>query len=121
MTLIRLLNLQKVLETYDKEQEKYGKLLGTNVALVLGRIYNNLGQYDKSLLNHKKSMEIAEELNDKVEWLTDYRNIGLMYDGKGQYNDALTYHNKALKIHEELNDRRRNGYRLHQYWTCILR
>src|SRR5262249_53442645 len=55
--------------------------------------------------NHNKSLNIHEELSDRVGMADDYRNIGNVLNDMGDLQKALDNHNKSLIIHEELSDR----------------
>jgi tetratricopeptide (TPR) repeat protein len=90
---------------FDKEHENHGIKIGGSIASYLGLIYGNLGQYDKSLSNHIKSLEIHNVLNDRVSMALNYKNIGNVYSSKGQYDEAISYYKKSLEIYEDLNDR----------------
>jgi tetratricopeptide (TPR) repeat protein len=89
----------------DRQQEIGVKQDGSSVAIYLGLIYEKLGQYQKSIDYHTKSLEINKKLNHQKRMAIDYINIGTGYYGKGQYDDALSYLKKTLEIYEELNDR----------------
>ena len=92
--------------TSDDKQREYWMIMdGSSMAWYLGLIYERLGQYDKSLENHKKSLNINKRINKNSEVLIadNYLNMGVVYYNKGQYDRALTYYNKALEIHEECN------------------
>jgi tetratricopeptide (TPR) repeat protein len=81
------------------------KIIGSDIASYFGLIYQNLGYFDQSLLYHMESLEVDEELKDRVRISYDYTNIGISYRHKGQLDDALSYYKKALEIHEELKDK----------------
>ena len=86
-------------------KEKLGKQNGAVIATHLGLIYRELGYYDRSLVYHKKALEIHQALEDRVGMAIDYGYMGLVYHHKGQLDDALQYHKKALEIHQALEDR----------------
>uniref|UniRef100_UPI004047C0DF tetratricopeptide repeat protein n=1 Tax=Mariniflexile sp. TaxID=1979402 RepID=UPI004047C0DF len=66
---------------------------------LLGVVYEELEDYDKSISYHQKALEYLDELKDKSLFLQDsYNNIGLIYQKQGNQMTAIAYFEKALKI-----------------------
>ena len=60
-------------------KEKLGKQNGAVIATHLGLIYRELGYYDRSLVYHKKALEIQEALEDRVGMAIVYNYMGIVY------------------------------------------
>ncbi|WP_162495560.1 tetratricopeptide repeat-containing sensor histidine kinase [Confluentibacter flavum] len=66
---------------------------------LLGVIYEELEDYDKSLSYHQMALDYLDKLEDKSLFLQDsYNNMGLIYQKQGNQNQAIAYFEKALKI-----------------------
>ena len=70
----------------------------------LGTIVRALGEWDKAMGYHKKSLEISEELGDMFGIAISCGNIGTVYYEKGEWDKALEHQKKSLEIFEELED-----------------
>lgn len=79
----------------DIELELYTKTLS-----VLGLIYYELEDYDKSLKTFKALLELRQELELETTFMT-YVLIAYIYADDHEYKQALDYAEKAKKIHPE--------------------
>lgn len=70
----------------------------------LAVIYQELGETDKALGYHFKSLHQNTRLNNKVSMGGDLGNIGIAYMLKKDYEKALEYDFKSLEIFKEIND-----------------
>jgi tetratricopeptide (TPR) repeat protein len=61
----------------------------------LGRIYNNLYQYDKSIPVFKKALEIYKRWDSKPMWIFNYIILGYAYQETGQYKKERRVYKKA--------------------------
>lgn len=72
----------------------------------LGLILYYLGELDKALEYHLKSLKMGEELGEMAGIAIQLGNIGVVYQTKGELNLAQQYHEKALKLNEELGNKK---------------
>jgi signal transduction histidine kinase/Flp pilus assembly protein TadD len=71
---------------------------------LLGIVYNELGEYNRAIVYHKKALEILDESPTPIEFqskATSMNNLGLVYLNLGQYQKAIPYFEKGL---EQKND-----------------
>jgi len=74
------------------------------------KVYNNIGNlyldnnYANSLEYLKKSLAIAQKLNDKQLMGASYLNIGNVYYRKKSFYQALTYYDKGNSIFQSIKD-----------------
>jgi len=61
----------------------------------LGRVYNNLYQYDKSIPVFKKALEIYKRWDSKPMWVFNYIILGYAYQETGQYKKERKIYKKA--------------------------
>jgi tetratricopeptide (TPR) repeat protein len=61
----------------------------------LGRVYNNLYQYDKSIPVFKKALEIYKRWDSKPMWVFNYIILGYAYQETGQYKKEKKVYKKA--------------------------
>ena len=71
---------------------------------LLGIIYADMKQHEKSIVYYEKSLALALELKEKRNIAYAYSNTGSSYQDLNQFSKAIPYHLKALKIEEELKD-----------------
>ncbi len=72
---------------------------------LLGLIYNELGDYSKSIEAHMKALSIVENEPSPVEYQfksTSLNNMGLVYQNLNQYNKAIPYFQKGLEQKKDL-------------------
>ncbi|MBS3945326.1 MAG: tetratricopeptide repeat-containing sensor histidine kinase [Melioribacter sp.] len=69
---------------------------------LMGVIYRNLGNYDKSISVYTNALRIAEEVKDSVQIAYSYNNLGGIYRLQGNNTLALEYILKALSVFENL-------------------
>lgn len=66
---------------------------------LLGVVYEELEDYDKSITYHQKALEYLDKLEDKSLFLQDsYNNIGLIHQKQGNQTTAISYFEKALNL-----------------------
>ncbi|WP_424494430.1 tetratricopeptide repeat-containing sensor histidine kinase [Salinimicrobium sp. GXAS 041] len=64
----------------------------------LGILFNQLGEYDKALLYHKKAMESAQDLSDPILQANTLNNLGVVYENDGKYDKAIEIYRQALAV-----------------------
>ncbi len=93
------------------------KLNEMNRLVVYGRIgtlYQDFGEYDKSLDFQQKAYEIAQKNNDLKNSATGLHLIGNIYYLKGNYGAALIQYEKAKETFEKIGDIKGLSGSLHQ-------
>ncbi len=74
---------------------------------LLGIIYNELSESDKSIEYHNKALAMLKSENSKENRrlsLVSLNNIGLIYQNKKDYNQSILYFKKALEEKETLSN-----------------
>ena len=71
----------------------------------LGDAYESLGQYDKAIDHHTRSLAIEEEIGNRQGVANSLGSLGNAYHGLGQYDKAIDHHTRSLAIAEEIGDR----------------
>ena len=98
--LVRILGIAKRNQQTYPELKKQIKFILNNAGVA--NMY--LGNYDKALDFHYKSLELREEEGDKGAIRTSYNNIGLVYFNLKDYEKATQYYLKAIELSKEIND-----------------
>lgn len=62
-------------------------------------------QFPEALESFTKSLEIAEETDDKADAARVLNNMGVIYWFLSDFPNAIDHYYKALKIHEEVGDK----------------
>lgn len=83
-----------------KESLKYSIAVSQNS---MGNIYLALKQYDMALRLFQKSVEIEQELGNKLGLAINHQNIGYALEEKGMLNEALANYQKSLAYNEEID------------------
>ena len=60
----------------------------------LGIAYCSLGDYQKAIKYHKKSLKIVKETGDRDGEGRAYGNLGYAYESLSDYQKAIEYHEK---------------------------
>ncbi len=65
---------------------------------LLGTIFNEIQEYNKSILYHSIALENLEKVEQKGTFMEiSLNNLGLVYQKQGNYEKSTEYFNKALK------------------------
>lgn len=89
-------------ETVENPSE--GLKRSINVSLnSIGNIYQTLEQYDLAIDQFRKSMQLEEELGNKLGLAINHQNIGECLEAKGQLEDALQNYRISLALNEEID------------------
>lgn len=93
--------LLKGLKTYEKAGDKLGEM---NTHYNLGCFYNTFEKIPEAIIQFKKAIEIAIEINHNTRLSGAYNNIGLMYNYSGLFDKANEYQFKALELVEKIGE-----------------
>lgn len=69
----------------------------------MGILYSEMKEYDKSLINFSRSLDIGNLIfdDDAIELATLYNNIGFTYGEMGNESQAIYYLSKSYRIRKE--------------------
>ena len=86
--------------------EELGQRSGVaSVTVNIGIVYQNLGEYGKSLEYFTRAKALNEEIGDRSGVARVIGNIGLVYQNLGEYGKSLEYYTRAIALHEKLGER----------------
>jgi CHAT domain-containing protein/Tfp pilus assembly protein PilF len=71
---------------------------------LMGFIYSDLYQFNKSIEHHQQSLQIARDTKDFITEENDLSSIALDYKNIGEYDKAIEYYMQALKINKRTKD-----------------
>ena len=66
--------------------------------------HDSHGHFPITIEDHRESLRIAKEINDRAGEGQAYGNLGNAYQSLGDYQKAIPYQKKHLKIAKEIND-----------------
>jgi len=94
---------------YANEVLNYSRRTGNErgvarALLVLGNVYDEMGNQMKALENYQNSLEIFKNINDTVALGYVYINLGIVYHNLGQYKKAIDQYESSVKISKSRND-----------------
>ncbi len=92
-------------EAYRIAQKIKNKSLQAKALNLIGVVYRNLANYDRSLNVYRTALKLAEEVKDSLQIAYSYNNIGGIYRLEGNNILALEYILKALSIFENLKNK----------------
>ncbi len=78
----------------------------------LGNAYRCIGQYEEALFNHRKSLELYQNIENDLGKAISLANIGLTYHSQGSYQEAIFYLEQSLAISHEIVDIEGEAYSL---------
>ncbi len=84
----------------------------------LGYIYQYLGKVKKAIGYFEKALEIAQEIEDKINESRWLGGLGNAYSSLNEVKKAIEYFVKALKIDQEIGDKQGEGARLGNLGTA---
>ena len=103
MELLRELDVEKLDEAH--QLITYGRI---------GDLYQDFGEYDKSIAFYQKAFDIAQGNNDLINEAAALHQIGMIYQFKGDYEAALRQYQQSLEIFEKIGDIKGKAQSLHQ-------
>ncbi|MDN5202098.1 tetratricopeptide repeat protein [Fulvivirgaceae bacterium BMA10] len=89
-------------ELLDLARENQDKANEIKALENLGRIFYNIGNYDRTLEYFFQGLRIVEKTGDKSKLAGTLNNIGVVYAENKQLEKALEYYQKSLELKEEI-------------------
>ena len=68
-------------------------------------MYESLGNYEKAIEFHQRSLSIAKEIGEKGSEGAAYTNLGNAYHSLGDYKKAIEFHQQSLSIAKEIGEK----------------
>lgn len=69
----------------------------------IGLVYNDMGDYEKAMKFHLKTLKLREEMKDEKGIAKSLLNIGNVYLNQENLEEALKYYEKSAQICEKIN------------------
>ncbi|MDJ0580326.1 tetratricopeptide repeat protein [Crocosphaera sp.] len=114
----QLLNLLNEYNTSPDEKTKNDLLIIGNIYNQLGNTYQPLGQYQKAIIFHQQASEISRKIGERGREAISLSNLGIAYHALGQYQQAIIYYQQALEIYREIGNRQSEGNALGNLGTA---
>lgn len=94
-------HLQQSYATYDilKMHDKQSHVLND-----IGLAYYFSGNYELSLRNHFKALDLRKAIGEKKYIAMSMHNIGIVYRSRKDYKNALYYYKESLDIKKSMNN-----------------
>lgn len=95
--------IQKILDICDETLDFDNRYTLYTIHHKMGIIYSEMKEYNKSLINFNRSVDIGSTIfdDDGIELATLYNNIGFTYGKIGNKSQALFYLKKSYRIRKE--------------------
>lgn len=87
---------------YEQDNYKLGQIL---VYKELGKRYRDASDFNEAMEYHRRGLETAMQIEDTLEMVQAFNNIGTDYRRLGILEKASTYHYKALKLCGQYTDK----------------
>lgn len=97
---------EKALEYYQLTLKTFRESSSGNVPFALnnvGKAYAKLGNFDLALEHQYEALELAREMNAKMEIVQSLNGLAFTYIEKGQTREAIKYYQEAQPLAKELN------------------
>lgn len=86
-------------------QKKENKNWEAEAIKIQGISFDFRGNHTEALAHYTQSLQLFEEVNDKIGIANSLNNIGSIYGEKGNLKEALDYFERSLQLREELGDK----------------
>lgn len=114
---------EQAMEYINKAEEEGLKLKDFKLEAILstkGIIYKELGEFEKSIEYHNKTLTLSEKKNNKHSMAKDYNNLAAVYGVMKNFKKAKEYYEKALALKRELKDTSGEAVTLVGYAMILL-
>ena len=102
-------SLRKAIAKFEEALKLYREAGDTSAQavslLVLGRVYSDLGEKQKSLEYYSQSLSLYRAVGDRSGEATTLNNIGSVYSDLGEKQKALEYYSQSLPLSRAVGDR----------------
>ncbi len=96
---LKIANKAKELALQIDNQNEYAEAI-----LITGKVYTDLGDYDKSSEMNFEALQIFEKENDTIGIGSALNRIGYVYFDQENWEKALEYYSRSLKLAREIDD-----------------
>ncbi|MFQ6091521.1 MAG: BREX system ATP-binding domain-containing protein [bacterium] len=83
-----------------------------HLMMCAGEMNQTLGQWDRSLENFRKALELSEKLKDEKMEGRALTQIGLAYAKRSKWSEAESFYNRSMLIFQHIGDRHHIGLTL---------
>lgn len=114
---------EQAMEYINKAEEEGLKLKDFKLEAVLstkGIIYKELGEFEKSIEYHNKTLALSKKKNNKHSIAKDYNNLAAVYGVMKNFKKAKEYYEKALALKREVKDNSGEAVTLVGYAMILL-
>src|SRR6476661_7720962 len=94
--------LEEALKLYGETSENEGQAL---TLLLLGKVYDDLGEKQKALEYYSQSLPLLRAVGDRREEAITLISIGTVYSELGEKQKALEYYSQSLPLQRAVGDR----------------
>ena len=112
--------LEKFQEVIRLSKIKQDKVWEIIAVLSSGFIYDQLGEYQKSLDFYLQGLSLSREVGNREYEGSAINNLGNSYKNLGDFEQAIFYLDQALNIAREVGDRQGEAISLNNLGTCYI-
>lgn len=114
----RMQALEKFQEVIRLSKIKQDKSWEIVAVVSSGFVYDQLGEFQKSLDFYLRGLQLAREADNREYIGASLNNLGYEYRTLGEYGQAIFYLNQALAIDREIGDRQGEAIVLNNLGNC---
>jgi tetratricopeptide (TPR) repeat protein len=107
--------LKPGMESLELKKELNDKLGEARISVILGIIYNELGDLTKALAYPLNALKLNESIADRKVNLVALQNIAVVYTTKDDFSEALKCYRQALQEYDHSIDKRELSW----YHFCV--
>ena len=100
-----LLRLLSEYRSSSNQKKQHNSLNIINIYNQLGIAYETLGEFQKAIYYHQKSLNIAQQIGNMKEIAESLQGLGNSYNYLGQRQKASDYIQRSLDIFRKIGDR----------------
>ncbi len=94
---------------YAKSALNYSRITGNErgvarANLMLGNVYDEMGNASKALVNYLTSLRIFKKIKDTVAIGYVYNNLGIVYHNTGKYKKAIEQYENSIEVAKQTSD-----------------
>ncbi|MHA2031326.1 MAG: tetratricopeptide repeat protein [Candidatus Kariarchaeaceae archaeon] len=112
--------IEDIWDALTDEQKENAKEWESYIYHVKAGICALEGEYDKAISLNKKTLELREQINDKLELQTTLNNLGIVYSNIGEYDNEFECVKQQLTISEELGNKDAISFAYQRLGHCYV-